>query len=294
MQVIAYIDAKGLKIAYTRDKTIRIQVSIVDSMDQRDFLLTSDGSLLAYSDEEALKIFDLSTGITRILIEHNRVDLYTDDFDAADYRAYTPAQWSPEYDWLVVEERYYEGNSYKFISSYSGKLLLSSACRSQFSSLPDNQALVFSVAFRGYGFYPCGQEGGIYIAKFDGVVTEAQLYEDHDDGELISSQIVHISSSPNGEWVAFTEYVSVNSARIWRFMLGIIPMGGGEFFSQYSDDEIAYLYPTWSTDSKHLYFVESDENQSTIYSLSINSNLISVKGSFKGEICLFTSTPNSD
>lgn len=294
--ILVFYDSEGLKYINTQPVSNPVLISSDQSIRSRDYLISDDGNHLAYSDEKVLYMIDFSSGNSRILIKHTSFDINSENYDTADVRVYSPIQWSPQNDWLIVEEGYYEGSSYKYLSSNSGKLLPSSACFPQFSSSGDSNSLVFSAMFGGYGHNPCGQEGGIYLVEFSEVATETQLYEDQDNGLDISSQIVHMSSSFDGSSIAFVEYILVNnySKRTWKFILSIFSITEGEIYSQESAENVAYLYPAWSDDGKHLYYSETDEAQTTIYSLSLDSLLNSKIARFKGEVCSFSFIPNSD
>lgn len=80
MQAIAFVDSEGLKVANIQNPTESMLISNDGNMGQRHFLWNSNGNLLAFADEEALKLLDTTTGDTRLLIKHEFVDSGTGGF----------------------------------------------------------------------------------------------------------------------------------------------------------------------------------------------------------------------
>ena len=315
---LAFYDLDGLKYFDVESNSAPELLSSYEYMSNGRYEFNDDGSLLAFADGEALKIFDTTSGEIRLLLEHNDVVPGTCCFGRNDVQIYMPIRWSPRNNWIIALEGHHEGRDFKYIQVESGLLFPSSLCLSHFASLPGNPFLVMSVASYRGAYDICGDESGIYMLEFGNIVTETQLFEDLNEGPestllsrieehgyVLFSRIESVSWSPNGDWIAFvesiTDYKFLDSTEYvvdydykTHYKLGVITLEGVVIYSLESDENIAYLYPDWSVDSKYIYFTEVIENQTLVLRLSINTQSISPIGSYSNKACMFEPTPNNE
>ncbi|MBC7877404.1 MAG: hypothetical protein H7Y59_09570 [Anaerolineales bacterium] len=262
-QWLVYQDKSGLKITERPFAAQPLIVSTVNSERTR-FLFSSSSELLAYSDGEGLKIFDVLKNTSFTLLVHS-----PDQPDVSKIRFYSPQQWSPDSQWLWVAVSHWEHISHVLIHISTRTSHEFTACYSDTDWLPTSQAFVATVRYSDY--YGCGDNDGIYLigltANYD--ISEKRIYQETVPREAWAREPHDIQLSPDGGNISFVQLSNPGTdLQVSRLILiNTSDKESKELDS--SQDDIST--PIWSANDEKIFYSIQSEKESSIISLNINS-----------------------
>lgn len=262
---LAYKDDSGIKILERPFESNDPTLLLADNEEQTPFIFSSDSQFLAYSDLDGLKLYDISQRSTSLLVKNV---FESPPVNVEELRKYYPLKWSPDGQWLWVNELRWEGLSRILIHRPTNKIYEFSGCHSDVSWLFDGSAFVVAVSYSDY--LGCGEEDGVYlISTIGGKITEKRIYYENEPNDPRLRESSDLTLRPQGDMISFVQitYPNTNIRNSSLILKKIEDDSVLEIDS--SHDEIGSL--VWSADGKTLFYVIRSSTESRIVSLAINT-----------------------
>lgn len=259
---LAYLDEIGIKIlAYPFNQQ---SVSITSNQSVgANFLFSNNSELLAYTDDEGLKIFNLPEQTSTLLLAH-----VLDESDEDSYAFYYPRQWSPDSQWLWIGAGHYEGSTRLLAHILSQTFHEYTACYDDPAWLPTS--LVFLTTVSTSDYLGCGWEAGVYRVETAGVnsIREKRIYQETEPVDMWIHLPYGLQVSPDGKMISFVQPSAPYEDLPSRLILIDLASNESKVLDTREDDIIT---PIWSADGEKLFYAVQGENASQIISLSIDS-----------------------
>jgi hypothetical protein len=261
---LAFQDRNGIKIVEQPFIGKPLSIPIAQS-DRIRLLFSNNSELLAYSDGEGLKVFNVLEGAASLLLAH-----ITDQSDVSKLRYYSPEQWSPDSEWIWLSVSHWEGVSHvlahvptKTFHEYTG-------CYSNMDWFNTSKAFVATVHYSGY--LSCGDNDGIYLIelKNNNQVTEKRIYQETSPSEAWEREPRDIRLSPDSEKMSFVQLSYPDQTNQSSRLMLIDVQSNEQSELDSSQDDITS--PIWSDDGKRLFYTIQGEEESQVIRLNLESD----------------------
>ncbi len=255
--------------------------------DQIRFLFSSNSELLAYSDSEGLKVFNILEGTSSLLVTHS-----TDQSDVSKLRRYFPHQWSPDGEWLWMDVSHWEGVSHVLAHVRTQTFHEFTGCYSGTDWFKTSQAFVATVHYSDY--LSCGDDDGIYLVelKNNNHVAEKRIYQETSPSEAWERQPRDIKLSPDSENISFVQ-LSYSEQTTQSSRLMLIDVLSNESKELDSSQDVI-TSPIWSTDGRQLFYTIQEEKKSQVIRLNLESGEKAVVCSLPNSAVLFSDLINAE
>jgi hypothetical protein len=265
---LAFQDGEGKKLVENpfTGQPIIFSKTINDQVKNPGFLFNPDNSLLAYTDDTGLRIYNILEKNAPLLVRHN-FDLER----VTNFRVYSAEQWSPNGQWLWIDVGGYEARYFALAHIPSGTIHDFSGCYTNIDWLENSQGFFATVWYSGY--LGCGWEDGIhFIALNDDHSLNDQLIHQEKDAIIQPGREPwDLQISPDQTQISFVQAYQYENPPVFNLIL--ISIDGSERkLLLSSDKEIAT--PIWSSDGKSIFYVLHTEDDSTIQQVNISSGQI--------------------
>jgi hypothetical protein len=252
-------------------------------------LFSSNSRLLAYYDQEGLKIYNLDDQTVFTLFTHSP---YEGDVYNVSY--YIPLQWSPDSQWLWIYVMGWEG-SYNILAHIPPQSFLEfNSCYREIAWLPTSQAFVAAVTYSGRA--ACGEDDGIVLVEYSTINTsEERIYHVDSSDEPWTRFWQDLKLSPDGENLSFTlrpfsesDLPDTRPTRIF-----IMDLSTKE--SMEIDSNLDWIGSSvWSADSSRLFYFLPDEKKIQLVSHNIDSGETIKQCSLSIDLTLVANIGNGD
>jgi hypothetical protein len=198
-QMLAYGDETGFYLSefpFTDSKKMN-KGEMNPDINARSLLFNPDSTLLAFSDEEGLKIFHRSDNHSELLVKNNMraEDMYS-------FRDYLPFAWSPDSRLLWADVGFWGDTSSVITNIVSDHLSNYLHCYSDVDWLTQS-TLIGTVYYSGRS--SCGFEPGVYIISVKGEqIEETRGYAD-EVNPAENQEFADLSLSPSKKHMTLVE-----------------------------------------------------------------------------------------
>jgi Tol biopolymer transport system component len=277
------------------ENTDKVEVISDKASEHASFSFNNQGNMLAFSDHEGLKLFDLNSKSTTLLFAN--VNIVYDDSgqiigDVNDFRNYSPLLWSPDDRWLWVSEGVSEG-SYRVLVDLESDVNYSfSSCNDTIDWLSSSQGFYTSVSTSGYA--SCGDDDGIFFEspRQDGKVDETNLYQATHPDEHAFRESYDVQLSPDETKLCFVQGFDIYSDNPTYSLISMNIDGTDQRELVTGKEKIRS--PKWSMDSSKIVFIQDSEHSSSVKVIDLNSNEISILIEFPNKIEYQTQIEGTD
>jgi hypothetical protein len=283
---LALQDRNGIKIVEQPFIGKPRTIPIVQS-DRIRLSFSNNSELLAYSDDEGLKIFSILEETSSLLVAHS-----VDQSDVSKLRFYYPQQWSPNSEWLWIGVSHWEGVSHVLAHVSTKTLHEYTGCYSDMDWFETSKAFVASVRYSGY--LGCGEEDGIYLVelKNNNQVAEKPIYQEISPSEAWEHESRDIKLSPDSEKLSFVQ-LSYPEQTVQSSHLMLIDVMSNEHKElASSQDDISS--PIWSKDGRELFYTVQGEKDSQVILLNPDSGEKAALCSLPNRAVLFSDLINDE
>jgi len=240
--------------------------------------LSPDSSVIAFSDQEGLKIAISPFDAVRTIAEH-KVSI-DGSKELEQYKlttTYVIREWSPDSQSVFVEEWGWDVFVYRMSMATAQLEPLPSStvptmrCSAGLSWSSDSRKFVIP----GWGLGICPDAGGVIVASIEDADFRRIYYETiHADSLVFEGGVTYAAWSPTEDLIAFVQAADFQSNEGYRWKLMTVRTDGtqAQTLVDTTDDELAV--PIWSPNGTELYYLlrRRENSDADIYSVNLRSH----------------------